>query len=266
MGRPTVAPDGRRLQPRARAFLRLQHRGCRQRLRRLLPAISTRRSSKTWQSQGWSTDHPTEIALAQEDGAGRILLSPTEHEAEDAERALVEACRRGEASAFEELYRQHGGRMKSVAMNLLGNTSDAEDAVQEAFLKLYRGLPAFRGGSLLSTWLYRILVNTCRDLGRRRARSPEVPEEAVDGAAAPSRERGAPAVDQTLRLTLERLLLRLDPLPRTVFVLFEIEGFKHREIALILGIPEGTSRYALFEAKKALQTAILTSRRARAET
>ena len=68
--------------------------------------------------------------------------------------------------------------MKSVAAMLLGSTSEAEDAVQEAFLKLYRGLPSFKGESLLSTWLYRILVNTCRDLGRRRTRSPEVPAAA----------------------------------------------------------------------------------------
>lgn len=152
--------------------------------------------------------------------------------------------------------------MKSVAANLLGNASDAEDAVQEAFLKLYQGLPGFKGDSLLSTWLYRILVNTCHDLGRRRARSPEVP--AAGGSEddrAPS--PGAPPVDPPLRLTVERLLRRLEPLPRTVFVLFEVEGFKHREIAGILGIPEGTSRYALFEAKKALQAGILSSRRGR---
>src|SRR3989442_734925 len=84
--------------------------------------------------------------------------------------ALVEACREGRASAFEELYRDHGGRMKSVARNLLGNASDAEDAVQEAFLKLYRGLAGFKGDSALSSWLYRILVNTCYDIGRRRQR------------------------------------------------------------------------------------------------
>jgi RNA polymerase sigma-70 factor (ECF subfamily) len=155
--------------------------------------------------------------------------------------------------------------MKSVAMNLLGNESDAEDAVQEAFLKLFRGLPGFKGGSLLSTWLYRILVNTCYDLGRRRARSPEVPEDSDEGGAARARrEAGASPLDPPLRLTLERLLDGLDPQPRTVFVLFEIEGFKHREIAGILGIPEGTSRYALFEAKKSLQAGILSSRRGRA--
>jgi RNA polymerase sigma-70 factor (ECF subfamily) len=150
--------------------------------------------------------------------------------------------------------------MKSVAANLLGSTSDAEDAVQEAFLKLYRSLPGFKGDSLLGTWLYRILVNTCHDKGRRRARSAEVPEASrPEEARAPEPE--APPVDHPLRLTLERLLRGLAPLPRAVFVLHEVEGFKHPEIAGILGIPEGTSRYTLWEAKKALQAGILSSRR-----
>jgi RNA polymerase sigma-70 factor (ECF subfamily) len=186
-----------------------------------------------------------------------------ERETADAERALVEACREGHVSAIEELYCAHGGRMKSVAMNLLGNRSDAEDAVQEAFLKLYRSLPSFKGESRLSTWLFRILVNTCRDIGRRRTRSPEVPVPALEVDGAPLPEPSAPGVDHPLRLTLERLLDRLEPLPQAVFVLFEVEGFKHGEIAEILGIPEGTSRYALFAAKKGLRAMILASRRGR---
>ena len=187
----------------------------------------------------------------------------TEGEARDAERALVEACREGHAWAFEELYRTHGGRMKSVAMNLLGDRSDAEDAVQEAFLKLYSSLPSFKGESLLSTWLFRILVNTCHDIGRRRTRSPERPFPALDAASIP--EPSAPAVDHPLRLTLERFVKRLEPLPRAVFVLFEVEGFKHGEIADILGIPEGTSRHGLFAAKKQLQGLILASRQRRTD-
>lgn len=171
------------------------------------------------------------------------------------------ACREGRASAFEELYRTHGGRMKSVAMNLLGNRSDAEDAVQEAFLKLYGSLPSFKGESLLSTWLFRILVNTCHDIGRRRARSPERPFPAADPASVP--EPSAPAVDHPLRLTLERFLKRLEPLPKAVFVLYEVEGFKHGEIAEILRIPEGTSRYSLFAAKKELRGLVLAAQRGR---
>jgi RNA polymerase sigma-70 factor (ECF subfamily) len=165
-------------------------------------------------------------------------------------------------AAFEELYRSHGGRMKSVAMNLLGNTSDAEDAVQEAFLKLYRSWGSFKGESLRSTWLYRILVNTCYDMGRRRKRTPE--------PAAPEEEEAAvqveaPRSDHTLRLTIERALLRLPEVQRSVFLLFEVEGFKHREIAEILDIAEGTSKHALFTAKRELQERLLATRRRRAE-
>jgi len=154
--------------------------------------------------------------------------------------------------------------MKSVARNLLGNASDAEDAVQEAFLKLYRGLGGFKGHSALSSWLYRILVNTCYDIGRRRKRRAESAEPEPDEG--PAFDPAAHGVDPSVRLTLERSLDRLPPLSRSVFVLYEVEGFKHREIAEILGIAEGTSKHALFTAKKELQALILTSRRWRRES
>ena len=207
---------------------------------------------------------PQGAAVVYEQTTGRSSLSETAHEP-GAERDLVDACRQGRASAFEDLYRKHGGRMKSVAMNLLGNTTDAEDAVQEAFLKTYRGIAGFKGDSALSSWLYRILVNACYDIGRRRKRRAEVtePEPAGNGAAF---DPPAPGVDPAMRLTLERSLDRLPPLPRSVFVLFEVEGFKHREIAEILGIAEGTSKHALFTAKKELQALVLTSRRRRRES
>jgi RNA polymerase sigma-70 factor (ECF subfamily) len=154
--------------------------------------------------------------------------------------------------------------MRSVAANLLGNRADAEDAVHEAFVKLYRSITGFKGESQLSTWLFRILVNACHDLGRRRRRSPEAPPVG-EGEEARELEPAVAPSDPPLRLTLERLIRGLPLLPRTVFVLFEVEGFKHREIATILGIPEGTSRYALFEAKKALQAGILEAREGRAQ-
>lgn len=198
---------------------------------------------------------PADVALPHEVSCWRTPLGTSEP-LPAADRALVDACREGRASAFEELYRSHGSRMKSVARNLLGSAADAEDAVQEAFLKLYRSLDGFKGESALSSWLYRILVNTCHDVGRRRRRRPEV-LHSESGAADPR----APGGDHPLRLILEQSLARLAPLRRRVFVLFEVEGFKHREIAEILGIPEGTSKHALFAAKKELQAWILASRR-----
>ena len=147
----------------------------------------------------------------------------------------------------------HAPRMKSIAWNLLGDTGDAEDAVQETFLKIYRGAKTFRGGAAFSTWTYRVLVNTCYDALRRRRSRPAA--SALDDAAGAG--RGAPAAppgtDHPLRLALEKAVTRLKPRHRAVFLLFAVEGFTHGEIGRILGIPEGTSKTFLFEAKKTLQ-------------
>ena len=172
----------------------------------------------------------------------------------DAEE-LVEDCKNGTLAAFEHLYEVHGARMKSVAFNLLGNVQDAEDAVQDAFLKIYRSVGSFRRRSSFTTWIYRVLVNACYDLMRtRRRREPEVPERAP-GLGAVDKTTGGCA-DHPLRLTLERSLRNLSERQRTVFLLFEVEGFRHREIAEILSIAEGTSKCILFEAKQELQQLI----------
>jgi RNA polymerase sigma-70 factor (ECF subfamily) len=155
---------------------------------------------------------------------------------------------------FEELYRRHGTRMKSVAYNILGNPSDAEDAVQEAFLRAYRGMAAFKGTAQASTWVYRILVNACHDIGRQRRRRRDetelVPEDQLPASTA------HPAADTPLRLTLEKAVAALRPRHRHVFLLFEVEGFLHREIAEILDIAEGTSKSLLFEARRELQSTL----------
>lgn len=155
-------------------------------------------------------------------------------------------------SAFEELYQTHGARMKSIAYNLLGNVSDAEDAVQDAFAKAYRGRERFRGGAQLWTWVYRILINTCNDMGRQRLsrRVAQTVELDESGSVA------VPSGDHPLRVTLERLVARLAPRERQVFLLFEVEGFTHGEIAAMLDIAEGTSKAALFEAKRSIRAAL----------
>ena len=155
---------------------------------------------------------------------------------------------------FEELYRSHGARMKSVAYNILGSTADAEDAVQEAFLRAFRGMSSFKGTARASTWFYRILVNTCHDIGRQRRRRRGETELGPEEQLPPS--TASPAGDAPLRVTLEKALAGLRPRPRDVFLLFEVEGFLHREIAEILDIAEGTSKALLFEAKRELQAAL----------
>ena len=169
------------------------------------------------------------------------------------EQDLVDACRSGSLSAFEQLYRIHGPRMKSIALNLLGNVSDAEDAVQESFLKIYKRVAGFRGGAAFSTWIFRLLVNTCYDLARTRKRFPG----SLRSEGGAEKETHSHAANLPLRLTLERALERLDVRSRSVFLLFEVEGFSHREIAGILEIREGTSKALLFNAKRELQRCIL---------
>jgi RNA polymerase sigma-70 factor (ECF subfamily) len=146
----------------------------------------------------------------------------------------------------------HGARMKSIAANLLGNLADAEDAVQDCFLKVYRGAASFRGASRLSTWIYRVLVNSCYDMLRKRRRSP-LQARSEGEALVSSREPVTPASDHPLRLSLEACVKDLEPRRRAAFLLFEVEGFTHREVGDILGVPEGTSKTLLFEARRELQ-------------
>ncbi len=150
-------------------------------------------------------------------------------------------------AALVALYETHGERMKSIALNLLGRRADAEDAVQEAFLRMCRGASRFRGGSSLSTWAYRILVNACYDMLRRSKRRPENP--LPDGEALPAGR----SEDHPLRLSIEKALSRLEERERTAFILCEIEGFSHREAAEVLDVNENTSRTLLFRAKRRLQ-------------
>jgi RNA polymerase sigma-70 factor (ECF subfamily) len=156
---------------------------------------------------------------------------------------LIQASKRGDLSAFEEIHAAHAGRMKSIAFHMLGDRSDAEDAVQEAFLKIYRGVGAIHGDSTLAPWIYRILLNCCYDLGRKRRRQAESPLETE------------PAIPNNLPLqvALRHALTRIHPQHRLVFWLFEVEGLRHSEVAAILEIPEGTSKKWLFEAKRELQ-------------
>lgn len=166
------------------------------------------------------------------------------------DRRLAAACAAGDAKVFEDIYRRFGDKMKSIAWNHLGSRSDAEDAVQETFLKIHRAASTYTGEASFSTWVYRILVNTCYDvLRKRRRRIEEAPiEEMVETS-----ERTAPSVDVAKRMTLQKMLSELPEQRRSVFTLFEIEGLSHAEIGEILGISEGNSKWILFSTKKELQ-------------
>jgi RNA polymerase sigma-70 factor (ECF subfamily) len=169
--------------------------------------------------------------------------------AEDA--ALAAACLAGDMHAYERLYALHGAKMKNLARNLLGNPLDAEDAVQETFLKVQRSIGSFRGQSSFVTWTFRILVNTCHDARRSRVRKREVTTD--DTEESPLPEQRAAAAHPTLRLALERALATLTQQQRDVFLLYEVEGFSHAEIGATLEISEAASKNTLFQAKKNLR-------------
>jgi RNA polymerase sigma-70 factor, ECF subfamily len=173
--------------------------------------------------------------------------------AEDA--ALAAACQSGDLHAYERLYALHGARMKNLARNILGSSADAEDAVQETFLKVQRGIGSFRGQSSFVTWTFRILVNTCYDARRSRLRKKEVAtdDEQQRDDAAPLPEPRAAVAHPSLRLALERALATLTRHQRDVFLLYEVEGFHHAEISALLEISEAASKNALFQAKKNLR-------------
>jgi len=179
-------------------------------------------------------------------------IDPAAEAARAEDSALAAACQAGDLRAYERLYALQGARMKNLARNLLGTPHDAEDAVQETFLKVQRGIGSFRGQSSFVTWTFRILVNTCHDARRKRMRKKEVASE--DDTGEPLRpEPRAPGSHPSLRLALERALAELTRHQRDVFLLYEVEGFHHAEIAAMLEITETASKNTLFQAKKNLR-------------
>ena len=193
------------------------------------------------------------------------ITGPASHSASVSldDAALASACQSGDLGAFERLYYLYSGRMKSMARNLLGSRSDAEDAVQDTFLKIQRSIHTFRGQSSLATWSFRILINTCYDARRSRMRKKEVAqEEHEDRSAFP--EPRAPVAHPSLRLALERALAQLTRHQRDVFLLYEVEGFRHSEIAAVLDISETASKNTLFQAKKSLRQMLEAPRSAEA--
>jgi RNA polymerase sigma-70 factor (ECF subfamily) len=189
--------------------------------------------------------------------------SPAAVEANGEDAALAAGCQSGDLRAYERLYALHGARMKNLARNVLGNSSDAEDAVQETFLKVQRSIASFRGQSSFVTWTYRILINTCYDLRRSRLRKKEIAND--DSGEAPRPEPRAPGAHPALRMALERALAKLTQHQRDVFLLYEVEGFRHAEIAGMLEITETASKNTLFQAKRNLRQMLDPPRSSAAE-
>jgi RNA polymerase sigma-70 factor (ECF subfamily) len=170
----------------------------------------------------------------------------------DEDQSLVRAAGSGDARAFETLYRKHSRRIYAVVWRLAGgNAARAEDLVQEAFLRAWQALPQFRFQSAFATWLHRLAVNTA--LMELRSRRGGLDLE-IDDSALEWQAQGDSAGQRTReRLDLERAIATLPERARAVLVLYDIEGWKHEEIAAELGMAVGSSKAQLHRARGLLR-------------
>lgn len=166
---------------------------------------------------------------------------------------LAARCRAGDLAAFEEIYRVHSTRLYAVAYRMLGHAEDAEDMLQEIFLLAFRKMTSFKGDSSLGTWLYRLGMNACLDRLRSKARRNDQQTEWLDDELPPVRATTQAGGGVLHRLDLERALRALPTGCRTAFLLHDVEGFEHREIAAMLGIAEGTSKSQVHKARMRLR-------------
>jgi RNA polymerase sigma-70 factor, ECF subfamily len=168
---------------------------------------------------------------------------------------IVRRAQEGDADAFAVLFHAHKGRIYSLCLRMTNNTAEAEDLTQDAFLQVFRRLSTFRGDSALSTWLHRIAVNTVLMRFRKKSLAPVSLDEprGKNGDGKPlCREHGTRdgrltgCID---RVALTRAISELPEGYRTVFLLHEVEGYEHREIARFLGCSTGNSKSQLHKAK-----------------
>jgi RNA polymerase sigma-70 factor, ECF subfamily len=163
---------------------------------------------------------------------------------EKSEESVIRRCQRQDVSAFKQIFRQYEQPLLRSAFRVIGNIQDAEDAVQTTFLKLYRSICNFRFQSKFSSYLFRILLNTCFDMLKQKHRSDM--ELLENLAPSPQQEPG-------LKVQLEKAIDSLPQRMRACFVLFAIEGFSQKEISDILEISVGTVKANIFRAKEKLR-------------
>jgi RNA polymerase sigma-70 factor (ECF subfamily) len=168
--------------------------------------------------------------------------------------ALANAAGTGDTGAFEQLYTRHSRRVYSLCLRMTQNVAEAEDMAQEVFVQLFRKIGSFRGESAFTTWLHRLTVNQVLMHFRKRSvklerttEEGDTPVQIVRGTENPNK---MPVLD---RISLEHALKQLPPGYRSVFVLHDIEGHEHEEIAKILGVAVGTSKSQLHKARMKLR-------------
>jgi RNA polymerase sigma-70 factor (ECF subfamily) len=181
--------------------------------------------------------------------------------AQTAEQQTLARAQAGDHVAFAQLYSIHKRRVYSLCLRMLGNVAEAEDLTQEAFLQLHRKIATFRGDSAFSTWLHRLTINVVLMNLRRKGLNLISLDEALDPSPeyGPARSFGAPdlrlsgSID---RMTLEKAVEALPAGYRLIFVLHDIEGYEHNEIATMLDCSIGNSKSQLHKARMKLREAL----------
>lgn len=171
---------------------------------------------------------------------------------------LARAASIGDRNAFEELYRRHHRRVYSLCLRMTANTSEAEDLTQDVFIQLFRRIDSYRGEAAFSTWLHRLTVNQV--LMRLRKKDIKFETTTADGELPLKAEENrstATTPSFTDAIAIERAIAQLPPGYRTVFVLHDIEGYEHEEIANLLNITVGTSKSQLHKARMKLRSLLL---------
>jgi RNA polymerase sigma-70 factor, ECF subfamily len=186
------------------------------------------------------------------------------------EAEAIRRAQQGDAGAFERIYRLHSRRVYALCLRMVGNTAEAEDLVQEAFLQLFRKIGTFRGESAFSTWLHRLAVNVVL----MRLRKKTVAVTSLDEQSEPDEEASGPrrdygALDLRLsgsvdRVNLERAVRQLSPGYRSVFVLHDVQGYEHNEIAALMKCSIGNSKSQLHKARMRLRELLHENERDRA--
>jgi RNA polymerase sigma-70 factor, ECF subfamily len=185
------------------------------------------------------------------------------------EAETVRLAQQGDAAAFERIYRSHSRRVYALCLRMAGNRTDAEDLTQDVFLQLFRKIGTFRGESAFSTWLYRMSVNIVLMRFRKKPKA----ETSLDAILNPDERSMGPAqeiggLDLRLdgvidRVTLQAAINKLPPGYRAMFILHDVQGYKHNEIARMFGCTSGNSKSQTHKARIQLRELLRKTLRGR---
>ena len=193
-----------------------------------------------------------------------VISTPSAKGRDDSQINLVKRAQAGDEQAFATLFQQHKNRVYSVCLLMTKDVAEAEDLTQEAFLQLFRKIGTFRGESAFSTWLHRMAVNVVLMHLRKKGLSVVSLEEATEGDdETPKKDFGAddPVLSGSVdRLRLQNAVDQLPPGYRSIFVLHDVEGYEHNEIATMVGCSIGNSKSQLHKARMKLREFLRTSR------